>query len=414
MTQPRHNAANTLSTGPLSGLLVADFGRVLAGPYCTMLMADLGATVIKVESPLGDETRSWVPPARDGESTYFLSINRNKQSVVLDFTDPQELGLARELAARADVVTENFKPGGLARFGLDYATVAATNPDVIYASITGFGTGAGANLPGYDLLVQSLSGLMSVTGAAESEGYRSGVAVFDVITGLHTAVAIGAALFHRERTGEGQHVELNLMSSALSGMVNQTGGYLLSGSVPTRLGNDHPSIYPYAPFPTGEGELVLAIGNDAQFRTLCTALGLPGVADDVRFATNGDRSINRDELRPILVTQLASASASVWFERLRALGLPCAPLLDIAGGIDFASQIGLDPVVTVGSGERALPGIRNPMTFARTPASYRSAPPELDEHGSAIRQWLRDADKTHLPTTTAVTQPVPTRSEQNT
>lgn len=158
MTQPRHNAANTLSTGPLSGLLVADFGRVLAGPYCTMLMADLGATVIKVESPLGDETRSWVPPARDGESTYFLSINRNKQSVVLDFTDPQELGLARELAARADVVTENFKPGGLARFGLDYATVAATNPDVIYASITGFGTGAGANLPGYDLLVQSLSG----------------------------------------------------------------------------------------------------------------------------------------------------------------------------------------------------------------------------------------------------------------
>ncbi|WP_169077087.1 CaiB/BaiF CoA transferase family protein [Microcella alkalica] len=377
------------ATGPFAGLLVADFGRVLAGPYCTMLMADLGATVIKVESSLGDETRSWMPPSYEGESTYYLSINRNKQSIVLDLRDAGDLELAQELAARADVVTENFKPGGLARYGLNYESVARANPSVIYASITGFGTAGGADLPGYDLLVQALSGLMSLTGSPTTEGFRSGVAVFDVITGLHTAIAVTSALYHRERTGQGQHVELDLMSSALSGMVNQTGGYLLSGRVPTRMGNDHPSIYPYAPFPTADGDLVLAIGNDAQFRTLCAALGAPQLPTDPRFATNAERSAHRDELRPVIVGLLAAAPATEWFERLSALGLPCAPSLDVGAGLAFAERIGLDPVVVSGTGDRALPGVRNPMRFSRTPASYRSAPPRLDEHGEAIRRWLR-------------------------
>lgn len=392
--------------GPFAGVLVADFGRVLAGPYCTMLLADLGATVIKVESPIGDETRTWTPPQYQDEATYFLSVNRNKQSVVLDFQNPDDLRLAQRLAARADVVTENFKPGGLRRFGLDYESVARTNPEVIYASITGFGTEGGADLPGYDLLVQALSGLMSITGAPATDGFRAGVAVFDVITGLHTTIAIASALFHRQRTGAGQHVELNLMSSALSGMVNQTGGYLLSGRAPTRMGNDHPSIYPYAPFPTADGDLVLAIGNDAQFRKLCDVLGLPELADDVRFATNADRSACRDELRPILTEWLAARSAQDWFDLLTAARIPCAPILDVGGGIDFARRIGLDPVVIAGEGERAMPTIRNPIRFSRTPPTYRNAAPRLDQDGAAIRRWLMDDDVRPDPETNETEQPV--------
>lgn len=375
-------------TGPLSGLIVADFGRVLAAPYCTMLLADLGATVLKVESPLGDETRTWKPPEVDGQSTYYLSVNRNKQSIVLDFNDPTDLRLAQRLAERADVFIENFKPGGLRRFGLDYPSVAAANPSVIFASITGFGTAGGVDLPGYDLLVQALSGLMSLTGSPETEGFRSGIALFDVITGLHTSIGILAALHHRDLTGEGQHVELNLMSSALSGMVNQTGGYVLSGKVPGRLGNDHPSIFPYAPFTTADGQLMLAIGNDAQFRTLCAVLGLDGVLEDPRFATNLQRSINRDALRPLLVERLADKSADEWFTCLTAAKLPCAPILDVGAGIAFAEQIGLDPLVTVDSGGRSFPGVRNPITLSHTPVDYVCGPPGLGQDGTAIRRWL--------------------------
>jgi len=268
----------------LSGTVIADFGRGLAGPYCTMLLADMGATVIKVESPIGDETRAWMPPEHEGKSTYYLSINRNKLSIELDFSDPRDLATARELAARADVVIENFKPGGLEKFGLDYQSVAAGNPDVIFASITGFGTAGGASLPGYDLLVQAASGLMSLTGAPETEPFRAGVAVVDVFTGMHACIGILAALNHRRVTGEGQRVEVNLMSSALSGLVNQTGAYAIAGVVPTRMGNEHPSIYPYEPIATGDGEIVLAIGNDRQFRVLCRELGTPELVEDPRFA----------------------------------------------------------------------------------------------------------------------------------
>ncbi|HLL79530.1 MAG TPA: CoA transferase, partial [Ktedonobacteraceae bacterium] len=215
--------------GPLDGLLIADFSRVLAGPYCTMLLGDLGATVVKVESPAGDDTRTWLPPEREGVATYYMAINRNKRSVVLDFNDPADLRLARELAARADVFIQNFKPGGLKRFGLDYDAVQRLNPGIIYASISGFGTAEGASLPGYDLIVQAMSGLMSITGAPDGPAYRSGISVFDVITGLHATIGILAALNHRNSTGEGQHVELSLYASALSGMVNQTSAYVSGG-----------------------------------------------------------------------------------------------------------------------------------------------------------------------------------------
>lgn len=384
------SAATGRADGPLSGIVVADFSRVLAGPYCTMLLGDLGATVIKVESPTGDDTRHWKPPVRDDEATYYLSINRNKRSIALDFSDAADRATALRIAERADVLVENFKPGGLARFGLGYDDVAAINPDVIYASVTGFGAGGGADLPGYDLLVQAASGMMSLTGDPDAAGYRSGVAVFDVMTGLHTCIGVLAALNERSRSGRGQRVETNLLSSALSGMVNQTAGYLLSGSVPQRMGNDHPSIFPYSPFATSDAEIILAIGNDAQFRALCAVLRLEELPQDPRFATNALRSANRDELRPLLQARLAQRTAGEWFAELRASRIPAAPINDVAGGIEFAQQLGLEPVIetrTHDAGDR-LPGIRNPMTFSRSTVSYELSPPALDGDRDEILAWL--------------------------
>jgi crotonobetainyl-CoA:carnitine CoA-transferase CaiB-like acyl-CoA transferase len=377
------------SPGPLSGLLVADFSRVLAGPYATMLLADLGADVIKVESPAGDDTRRWMPPVtEDGTSTYYLAINRNKRSVALDLNDAADLGAARELARRADVLVQNFKPGGLAKFGLDYASVRAINPRVIYASISGFGSGGGKNLPGYDLMVQAMSGLMSLTGAADGPPFRGGISVFDVIAGLHTAIGILAALNHRGATGVGQHVEASLMASALSGMVNQTSAYAAAGVVPFRMGNSHPSLFPYEPLPTGDGELIVTAGNDAQFRKLCQVLGVPQLADDPRFAHNEDRTANRHQLRPMLTEQLARRPAAQWFTELIAVGVPCGPINTVDAGVEFAREIGLDPVVVAGDGARGVPTIRHPLTFSVTPPHYDLAPPGLDEHGDQIRAWL--------------------------
>jgi crotonobetainyl-CoA:carnitine CoA-transferase CaiB-like acyl-CoA transferase len=376
----------TQRPGPLSGLLVADFSRVLAGPYCTMLLADLGADVIKVESPAGDDTRNWQPPVTDdGISTYFLAINRNKRSVALDLRDATDRALAHALAQRADVFVENFKPGGLAKFELDYDSVAAANPDIVYASISGFGSAPGGrDLPGYDVVVQAMSGLMSLTGSPDGPGYRSGISVFDVITGLHTAIAILAALRHRDETGEGQHVEASLMASALSGMVNQTSAYVASGKVPFRMGNAHPSLTPYEPLPTSDGDLVITSGNDSQFRKLCAAIGAPDLADDPRFATNPARTANRDELRPLLEQQLVVKSAKEWFEELIAAGVPCGPINTVDGGVEFAERIGLEPIIEAGG----RPGIRHPVTYSATPPDYPLPPPELDEHGDEIRAWL--------------------------
>jgi len=375
--------------GPLSGLLVADFSRVLAGPYCTMLLADLGADVIKVESPSGDDTRSWVPPVtEDGTSTYFLAINRNKRSVALDLKDEGDRALAQELARRADVFVQNFKPGGLARYGLDYDSVSAVNPSVIYASISGFGSGGGRDLPGYDLMVQAMSGLMSLTGDPSGPPYRAGISAFDVIAGLHTTIAILAALNHRNATGEGQHLDASLMASAMSGMVNQTSAYVAGGVVPFRMGNSHPSLFPYEPLPTGEGELIVTAGNDAQFRKLCEVIGAPELPEDPRFAHNPGRTANRDILRPLLADKLAAKSAADWFDLLIAVGVPCGPINTVDKGIAFAEKIGLDPVVTAGTGEKSRPTLRHPVIFSKTPASYPLAPPELDEQGEEIRAWL--------------------------
>jgi crotonobetainyl-CoA:carnitine CoA-transferase CaiB-like acyl-CoA transferase len=385
---PDQSASSGQRPGPLAGLVVADFSRVLAGPYATMLLADLGADVIKVESPGGDDTRSWVPPTRGGVSTYYLAINRNKRSVALDLSDEADNVAARELARRADIVVENFKPGGLRRFGLDYESVSAANPAVLYASISGFGAGAGAALPGYDLIVQAMSGLMSLTGEPDGPPERAGIALFDVIAGLHAALGILAALHHRTATGEGQHIEISLLSSALSGMVNQTSAYAAGGVIPFRMGNSHPSLFPYEPLPTADGELVIAAGNDGQFRRLCAALGVPGLADDPRFATNQGRTANREQLRPLLAGPLRQRTAAEWFGRLNAAGVPCGPINTVDGGIALATELGLDPVVIAGTGQAGLPSIRNPITLPATPPSYRLPPPALDEHGAQIRAWL--------------------------
>jgi crotonobetainyl-CoA:carnitine CoA-transferase CaiB-like acyl-CoA transferase len=373
-------------------LLVADFSRVLAGPYCTMLLADLGADVIKVESPGGDDTRRWAPPVTsDGTSTYYLSINRNKRSVALDLKDPDDLAAARELARRCDILVENFKPGGLARFGLDYDSVRASNPAVVYASISGFGSGGGKSLPGYDLMVQAMSGLMSLTGDPAGQPYRAGVAVFDVMAGLHTAIGILAALNYRTATGAGQHVQASLLASALSGMVNQSSAYVAGRVVPFRMGNAHPSLFPYEPLPTADGDLIVIAGNDTQFRKICEVLGTPQLADDPRFLHNEDRTANRDQLRELLVESLAQRSAADWFTDLIAAGVPCGPINTIDQGIAFAAQIGLEPVALAGLGQAAMPTIRHPVTYSQTVPRYELPPPALDEHGSQIRAWLADS-----------------------
>lgn len=378
--------------GPLEGLLVADFSRILAGPYATMLLADMGADVVKVEGPRGDDTRSWMPPVRDGVSTYYLGINRGKRSIALDLGDEADAQVARGLAERADVLIENFKPGGLGKFGLDFDTVRESNPGIVYTSITGFGSGAGKHVPGYDLMVQAISGLMSLTGEPDGSPYRAGISVFDVMAGNHAAIGILAALRHRDATSAGQHVEVNLLSSALTGLVNHSSAYVAGDTVPYRMGNAHPSVFPYEPLPTADNDLVVAAGNDAQFRKLCDVIGIPDVADDPRFARNADRTANREELRPILTAKLSERGALEWFELLTEAGVPSGPINTIDGGFAMADRFELDPIVEVGDGERAVPTTRHPIRFSETPASYRLPPPELDEHGTEIRMWLEETD----------------------
>src|SRR4051812_25080396 len=389
MTHHAAGAPGAAGRGPLAGLLVADFSRVLAGPYATMLLADMGAEVIKVESPSGDDTRTWTPPVRDGVSTYFLGVNRNKRSIALDLRDPTDAAAARELARRADVVIENFKTGGLGRFGLDYEAVAADNPRVVYASITGFGSQPdGAPLPGYDLIVQAISGLMSLTGDPRGEPFRAGISVFDVMAGLHATIGVLSALNLRHETGRGQHVEVNLLSSALSGLVNHSSAWVAGGVVPFRMGNSHPSLFPYEPLPCADGDLIITAGNSGQFRRLVEVLGVPELADDPRFSRNENRTANRDQLRPLLVERLRTRTKQEWFTEIIAAGVPCGPINTVDQGVAFAESIGLDPVVDVGQGAAAVPSVRNPITFSETPVDYRLPPPALDEHGAEIRRWL--------------------------
>ncbi|WP_260230712.1 CaiB/BaiF CoA-transferase family protein [Streptomyces sp. Je 1-79] len=379
------HADQQVTTGPgaLSGIVVADFGRVLAGPYMTMLLADLGADVIKIERPgSGDDTRAWGPPFADGQATYFLGVNRNKRSVALDLTDPTDLAAARAIVDRADVLVENFRPGTMEKLGLGYDDVRASNPGLVYCSVTGFGTAEGAHLPGYDLLVQAMGGLMSVTGEPGGQGTKAGVALVDVITGLHAGLGVLAALRHRERTGEGQRVEVSLLTSLLSALTNQSAAHLAAGVVPRAMGNRHPSIAPYEVFEAQDRPLVLAVGNDRQFRALCVRLGLPGLADDARFATNSARVAHREELVAALAGPLAGRTADRWFEELTAAGVPCGPINDLAAAFGLADRLGLAPHVP---DDAAGPGqVVNPITLGVTPPSYRAAPPRLGEHTTSL------------------------------
>ncbi|MCW2726400.1 MAG: carnitine dehydratase [Frankiales bacterium] len=366
----------------LDNLRVLDFSRILAGPFATMMLADLGATVTKVERPgTGDDTRSWGPPYdAAGEATYFQAINRNKDSLVLDLSSPEGLAHAHRLAAEADVVVENFRPGVMDRLGLGYDELRAANPGLVYCSITGFGREGGAALPGYDLLVQAVGGLMSITGTPGGEPQKAGVALVDVLAGLFSTVGILAALQHRGATGEGQRVEVNLLSSLLAALVNQGAAYTAGGVVPARMGNGHPSIAPYEVMRAADTDLVLAVGNDGQFASLCTVLGVPELAQDARFATNTARVTNRSPLREALEEQLTTRSAGDWAKALTAARVPAGVVNDVAGAFALAGELGLDPVVSVPREDgTAVDLTRNPIGLSVTPPTYRSAPPRLGE-----------------------------------
>jgi crotonobetainyl-CoA:carnitine CoA-transferase CaiB-like acyl-CoA transferase len=366
----------------LGELTILDFSRVLAGPFATMMLADLGATVTKVERPgIGDETRSWGPPHDErGQATYFQSVNRNKRSIALDLSADADRDRALELARTADVIVENFRPGVMERLGLGYPHLSVANPALVYCSITGFGSGLGAELPGYDLLVQALGGLMSITGAPDGEPQKVGVALVDILAGLFASVGILAALRHRDATGEGQLVEVDLLSSLLAGLVNQASAFTIAGVVPGRLGNAHPSISPYELYPTADGDLVLAVGNDRQFASLCEIIGASQLAGDQRFAGNSDRVANREALRAELLELLAARPAAEWAAELTAARVPAGVVNDLRGAFALAESLGLDPVVDLPAPDgTAVRLTRNPIRLSRTPPSYRSAPPPLPE-----------------------------------
>ena len=366
----------------LDTLQVLDFSRVLAGPFATMMLADLGARVTKIERPgTGDDTRSWGPPYDDrGEASYFHSVNRNKDSLVLDLTVPADLDRARLLASTADVVVENFRPGVMDRLGLGYDTLTAANPGLIYCSVTGFGRGAGAALPGYDLLVQALGGLMSITGAPDGEPQKAGVAVVDVLAGLFATVGILAALQHRTTSGQGQRVEVDLLSALLAALVNQGSSFTVAGVVPTRMGNQHPSIAPYEVLPTSEGNLVLAIGTDRQFAAFCQVVGAPELATDPRFATNPARVEHRVALRHNLVGLLSGRPADTWSGLLAPAGVPAGAVNTIDRAFRLAADLGLDPIVDLPRPDGSTVSLTsNPIRLSATPVVYRSAPPRLGE-----------------------------------
>lgn len=381
------------SIRPLEGIVVADFSRVLAGPLCTMTLADLGATVIKVERPgVGDDTRSWGPPFSATGSTYFESVNRNKQSVALDLGDPADRVLARELALRADVLVENFKPGGMAKLGLGYAELAAENPGLVYASISGFGSTGGAHLPGYDFIVQALGGLMSITGEADADPMKAGVALVDVLTAKDATIGVLAALTARNASGRGAHLEVNLLSSLQGALANQGQAYLGAGKVATRMGNAHPSIVPYQLLDCADGSVAVACGNDGQFAKLCAEIGEPQLASEARFTTNSARVANREELIPLLETALQADTGANWQSRFSGVGVPAGKVAGIDEGLAYAESLGLDPVIDVRNAEGAVVGkqIRHPISWTPALDAPTMAPPQLGEHTDAIRHWLSE------------------------
>ena len=388
--------------GALSHLRVLDLSRVLAGPWAGQILADLGAEVIKVERPgNGDDTRAWGPPflkdaygESTGEAAYYLSANRNKQSVTIDFTKPQGQQLVRDLAAKSDILIENFKVGGLEAYGLDYASLKALNPDLIYCSITGFGqTGPYAKRAGYDFMVQGLGGLMSLTGRPEGdEGagpVKVGVALTDILTGLYSTVAILAALAHRQHDGGGQHIDMALLDVQVACLANQAMNYLTTGVAPQRLGNAHPNIVPYQDFPTADGDFILTVGNDSQFRKFAEVAGRPELGGDPRFATNKLRVANRAELVPLIRQLTVFKTTAEWVAQLEAVGVPCGPINDLA-------QVFADPQVRARGLAMQLPHalaglvpqVASPIRLSVTPVEYRNAPPLLGEHTQQVLEQV--------------------------
>jgi crotonobetainyl-CoA:carnitine CoA-transferase CaiB-like acyl-CoA transferase len=369
---------------PLQGITVLDLTRVLSGPYCTMLLADLGARVIKVEQPgKGDDTRGWGPPFQSGESAYFLSINRNKESVTLDFKQPEGRSLLERLIGRSDVLVENFRPGTLAKQGLDYEAIRGRHPHLVYCSISGFGhTGPRRREAGYDAVMQGEGGLMSITGATDGPPYRLGVAIADIVTGMFAAQGITAALLARERTGQGQAVDIAMLDSVAALLTYQAGIYFATNRAPGRMGNRHPTIVPYETFSAADGEFVLAIGNDDQWRRFCR---VAGIEDDERFATNRQRVVAYDQLRPLLAERLRRESRRYWIEGLTAAGVPCGSVRDLAelfADPQVAARAMIEEVqhATVGP----LRVLGTPLKLSETAASIRTPPPRLGEHTASV------------------------------
>ena len=364
--------------GPLDGVVVADFSRVLSGPYATMVLGDLGADVIRIERPgVGDETRRWGPPFVGSDAAYFHAVNRNKRSIALDLRNPADLAVARRVVSGADLLVENFRPGTMERLGLGYTELASDHPGLVYCSISGFGTGAGADLPGYDLVTQAMSGLMDVTGPEGRGGFKVGVAVTDVLAGLHLAVGALAALYDRASTGRGQHVEVDLFSTALASLVNLASTYLNGGGVPVAHGNRHPTIVPYESFPTADGELVVGVGNDAQFAALCGVLGLDHLVAEPDYVDNPARVAHREALVARLGERFTERPTAAWVDDLRRAGVPCGPVNTIADAFAVAQALGLDPVVPMARDDGPSIQVRSPLRLSRTPVSYRLPPPHL-------------------------------------
>ena len=387
--------------GPLSGIRVLDLTRVLAGPWATQMLADFGAEVIKIEKPgEGDDTRGWGPPfltngdGSRGDAAYFQSANRGKWSVCIDMAKPEGQALIRKLAATSDIVIENFKVGGLKKYGLDYDSLKAINPRLIYASITGFGqTGPYANRAGYDFMIQGMGGLMSITGqpdgAPGAEPMKVGVAIADVVTGLHAVIGLTAALYHRERTGVGQHIDLALLDTQVAVLANQALNYLVGGTAPTRLGNAHPNIVPYQTFETKDGHIIIAVGTDRQYAEYCTIIGASHLAGDDRFKTNRGRVEHRTELAPLLRPFMLARTTAEWVTAFEAAAVPCGPInsIDQVFANEQVLARGMQIGLTRDDGVQ-VPGVANPIVFSETPVAYDKPPPRL---GDGTEKVLREA-----------------------
>ncbi len=386
-------------TGPLHGLRIFDLSRVLAGPSCTQLLGDLGADVIKIERPgAGDDTRGWGPPfltgpdgEETGESAYFLSTNRNKRSLTLDIAQPEGAALARQLIRRCDVLVENFKTGGLKKYGLAYADLSDENPGLIYCSITGFGqTGPYAARPGYDFLIQGMGGIMSVTGQPDGEPMKVGVAIADLMTGMYASSAILAALHHREKSGRGQYIDLALLDTQMAWLANQGLNYLTSGVAPGRLGNEHPNIVPYKVLPCTDGHFILAVGNDRQFQAFCKFAGAPELAEDARFQTNAARVRNREALYELIVDITQGMPQDAWVEGLTAAGVPCGPVntIDQAFAHPQVQARDMEIKMTHPATGDEVSLIGNPIKYSETTADYRRPPPMLGQHTRGVLEEL--------------------------